>query len=61
MGDINKQILKARESLRKLHDKYLSEFHEIHLKIDNYLDKLQNNSGNITEDEDRKSKEAKEE
>jgi len=35
------EIRKARESLRKLHDKYIREFHELHLRIDKYFEVLE--------------------
>ena len=48
MGEINSKIEDARKSLRKLHDKYLKEFHDIHLKIDSYLDSLQENEPEVS-------------
>lgn len=41
MDNINSKINSARTSLRKIHDKYIKQFHEIHLKIDKYLEELE--------------------
>lgn len=44
---MDSKIFKARKELRVIYDKYIKEFHDIHLKIDSYLEKLQ------TQNEDR--------
>lgn len=54
MSDIKKDIRKARESLRKVYDKFILELREVHLdygnklfditeRIDKYLETLENN------------------
>jgi len=43
--NINKQIEKAREELRRLHSKYQKEFFEINNKIDKYLESLEIKNG----------------
>jgi len=44
MGEINSNIRDARKKLRDIYNKYLSELHDINLKIDNYLKTLENES-----------------
>jgi len=41
MGEINSKINKARKELRKLHEKYQKELYDITLKIDKYLEGLE--------------------
>ena len=38
---INKQIIEARKSLRKIYSKYTKELYDITLKIDKYLEGIQ--------------------
>jgi hypothetical protein len=38
---INKQIIEARQSLRKIYGKYSKELYNITIKVDKYLEGLQ--------------------
>ena len=40
-GVTNKQIQEARESLRKIHEKYQAELFEVVTKIDKFLEELE--------------------
>ena len=46
MKKINKQIIEARNNLRKLYIKYTDELFEITSKVDKYLEGLQDDEGN---------------
>jgi hypothetical protein len=54
-GDIDTSIQEARNNLRMLYEKYGKELYEISLKIDKYLEALQNNKKEEVEDGSVKS------